>query len=50
MTSDHTTALREHLLYLLRGGGAHLDFERAVADLPEHLRGGKPAGQPPTKE
>lgn len=36
--------LREHLLYLLRGGGAHLDFEMATADLPTNLRGRKPAG------
>ncbi|HKR00861.1 MAG TPA: DinB family protein [Pyrinomonadaceae bacterium] len=27
-------SLREHLLYLLRGGGAHVDFESAVADFP----------------
>lgn len=40
--------LREHLLYLLRGGGAHLDFEKAIADLPAALRGSKPAGQPHT--
>ena len=26
--------LREHLLYLLRGKGAHVDFESAVADFP----------------
>jgi hypothetical protein len=39
-------ALREHLLYLLRGGGAHLDFDRAVAGLPPELRGVKPAGLP----
>lgn len=26
--------LREHLLYLLRGGGAHIDFEKVVADFP----------------
>ena len=31
---DKDKALREHLLYLLRGGGAHLDFESAVADFP----------------
>jgi uncharacterized damage-inducible protein DinB len=43
-----TQALRDHLLYLLRGGGAHLDFEKAIADLPAALRGGKPAGQPHT--
>jgi len=39
-------ALRLHLLYLLRGGGAHLDFEKAIADLPANLRGAKPAGVP----
>lgn len=27
-------ALREHLLHLLAGGGAHVDFESAVADFP----------------
>jgi hypothetical protein len=39
-------ALREHVLYLLRGGGAHLDFEKAVAGLPPELRGVRPAGVP----
>ncbi len=39
-------ALREHLLYLLRGGGAHLDFEKAISELPAELRGAKPAGLP----
>jgi hypothetical protein len=39
-------ALREHLLYLLRGGGAHLDFDKAIAGLPANLRGAKPAGVP----
>ena len=38
--------LREHVLYLLRGGGAHLDFEKAIARLPAELRGAKPAGMP----
>ncbi len=42
--SSHDTSLREHLLYLLRGGGAHLDFDAAVAGLPPSLRGEKPAG------
>jgi DinB superfamily len=32
MSEDRT--LREHLLYLLGGGGAHVDFESAVADFP----------------
>jgi hypothetical protein len=31
MTSDPYHALREHLLYLLRGGGAHVDFDKATA-------------------
>ncbi|MBA3715416.1 MAG: DinB family protein [Pyrinomonadaceae bacterium] len=31
---DRDKALREHLLYLLRGGGAHIDFESVVADFP----------------
>jgi hypothetical protein len=46
MTPDQTTALREHLLYLLRGGGAHLDFDKAVAGLPPELRGRRPHGLP----
>jgi len=29
--------LREHLLYLLRGGGAHLSFDDFVADFPPEL-------------
>jgi hypothetical protein len=27
-------ALRQHVLYLLGGGGAHVDFEQVVADFP----------------
>jgi hypothetical protein len=46
MTGDQTAALREHLLYLLRGGGAHLDFDKAVAGLAPELRGVRPAGLP----
>jgi hypothetical protein len=38
--------LREHLLYLLRGGGAHLDFEQAIAGLPAEARGLRPVGLP----
>jgi hypothetical protein len=41
-------ALRDHVLYLLQGGGAHLDFDTAVADLPEDLRGAKIDGSPHT--
>ena len=35
-------ALREHLLYLLTDGGAHLSFDAAVKDLPPTLRGKRP--------
>jgi hypothetical protein len=38
--------LREHVLYLLRGGGAHVDFEKAIDSLPVELRGAKPAEIP----
>jgi hypothetical protein len=48
MQPDQTAALREHLLYLLRGGGAHLDFDKAVAGLPTELRGAKVHGLPHT--
>ena len=38
--------LREHLLYLLGGGGAHATFDDAVKDMPEKLSGVKPDGLP----
>jgi len=34
-------AVRDHVLYVLKGGGAHLGFEQAIADLPPKLRGAK---------
>jgi hypothetical protein len=34
MELDQDKSLREHLLYLLRGGGAHLDFESVIKDFP----------------
>ena len=37
-------ALREHLLYLLKGGGAHVDFDSAIKGLPAALRGKRPKG------
>ncbi len=46
MDPKQTQSLREHVLYLLKGGGAHLDFDKAVKDLPAKLRGVKPAGLP----
>ena len=38
--------LREHVLYLLQGGGAHASFDDAIKDLPANLRGKKPEGYP----
>ena len=38
--------LREHVLYLLREGGAHLDFDAAIEDLPIELRGATVPGVP----
>jgi hypothetical protein len=38
--------LREHLLYLLNGGGAHARFDDVVKNWPEDLRGAKPNGLP----
>lgn len=41
---DTDASLREHLIYLLGGGGAHLNFESSVAGLPARLYGAKPPG------
>jgi len=42
------SCLRKHILYLLKGGGAHLSFDEAVKRIPSRLRGVKPAGAPHT--
>ena len=39
-------SLRQHVVYLLEGGGAHLDFERAVGGLPLDLLGARADGIP----
>lgn len=41
-------SVREHVLYLLQGGGAHPGFDQAIADLPEELRGARVKGIPHT--
>ena len=33
-----TNALRKHLLYLLGGGGAHVDFDSVIAGWPAKAR------------
>jgi hypothetical protein len=40
--------LREHLLYLLRDGGAHAGFDQAIGDWPVQLAGAKVANFPHT--
>jgi hypothetical protein len=39
-------SLREHLVSLLQGGNAHLDFDSTVKGLPAELRGKRPKGSP----
>jgi hypothetical protein len=38
--------LRDHLISLLKGGGAHVTFDDVVKNMPEKLRGVKPEGLP----
>jgi hypothetical protein len=44
MPTGNDKALREHLLYLLKGGGAHASFDAATARLPVALRSKRPEG------
>jgi len=39
-------ALREHVLFLLDGGGAHAKFDEVIASIPPKLLGQKPSGLP----
>jgi hypothetical protein len=44
-TGDNTdNALRKHLIYLLRGRGAHLSADAAFRNLPHKARGIRPPG------
>ena len=43
---NYDRSLREHLLYLLSGGGAHVSVEEAMGDFPAELRGVRPVGLP----
>jgi hypothetical protein len=36
-TTDTDALVREHILYLLRGGGAHIDFHSALTSFPPDL-------------
>jgi hypothetical protein len=46
MSDNGSKILREHLVELLKGGGAHAKFEDAVKDLSPELRGRRPSGLP----
>jgi hypothetical protein len=46
MKKNNEQSLRKELLKLLNGGGAHVKFSDAVADLPVDLRGKKPGKLP----
>ena len=43
---DTDRSLREHLLYLLRGGGAHISFDEALKDFPAELVNVRAEGMP----
>ena len=45
---DHDKLLREHVIYLLKGGGAHVHFMDAVEGFPQAKRGAFVAGLPHT--
>lgn len=46
--ANHDKVLREHLVYLLKGGGAHVHFTDAVDGFPEAKRGAFIADLPHT--
>lgn len=48
MKTESDSSLRQHLLYLLAGGGAHAKFEDVVDGIPARLRGKQVAGLPYT--
>lgn len=40
-STDQDASLRKHVIELLRGKGAHADFDHAIEGLPEELRGAR---------
>jgi hypothetical protein len=48
MKTNPDQALRQHLLYVLEGGGAHARFEDVIEHFPAKLRGKKADGLPHT--
>ena len=47
-TDDRDASLREHVLYVLRGGGAHVQFDEVMKDFPVELINRKVEGVPYT--
>ena len=48
MNQHNNNTVREHVIYLLKGGGAHASFEDAIKNFPAELRGKKVKGLPHT--
>ena len=48
MKTSQDKALREHLVYLLKGGGAHAAFDDIIEKVPAKQRGAKASGLPHT--
>jgi len=46
MKSDENRSLRQHLIDLLKGGGAHAKFVEVIEGIPAKLRAEKPPGLP----
>src|SRR5205823_10325294 len=46
MKSDQDRSVRQHLIDLLKGGGAHAKFDEVVDGIPAKLRGQKAPGLP----
>jgi hypothetical protein len=44
MPDKNDKALRDHLVYLLKGGGAHANFDAVIDGLPVRMRGKRPEG------
>lgn len=48
MSDFRDKELRQHIVFLLKGGGAHAKFDEVIAGLPARLRGQRPKGFPHT--
>src|SRR5262249_50019583 len=48
MNTNADTTLREHISYVLKGGGAHIDLESALAEFPVELINAKIGNLPYT--